>query len=259
MASLVQQAKKILILVGKDPSVDNLAAGLFFEESLTALGKMVQIYYCGEIPEVLNNFAAKINNKIEVKKLVVSFNWRQGQVEKVSYNLEGEKFNFIISPLNKKIEPADLRISHQGEEADLIIALGLASLAEVGEPSSDFFANKTIVDIDKKASSQLFGELNFVDPSAESICTVVAKIFENSQIPANPAAADILLLGLRATTGNFVKVADPATFEAAAFCTRIKEGKIEERKPQEPKPLFKQPEVPKEWLSPKILRSKQTS
>jgi len=259
LENLIEKAKKILILVGCKPSVDNLAAGLALEEVLRTLGKVSQVYYRGEIPKVFNNFAAKINNKIEVKKLVVSFNWQKNQIEKVSYNLEGENFNFIISPLNKKIDSADLRISYQGEEADLIVTLGVSSLAEFNDISSDFFENRIIINFDKKENNQLFGKLNFVDPAAESICVVVAKIFENSQIPTSPVAADILLTGIRATTNNFERVSDPATFEAAAFCTRVREGKIRQQEPAESKTALKQIEVPKEWLSPKILRSKQTS
>ncbi|OGY21304.1 MAG: hypothetical protein A2126_02410 [Candidatus Woykebacteria bacterium GWB1_45_5] len=263
--SLIESAKKVLVLVRKNPSVDNLAAGLFLERTLASLGKDVQIYAGGKIPEVFKDFSTEITAKIEVKKLVVAFNWQRNQVDKVSYALEGETFNFIISPKSRKIEPTDLKISYQGEEADLIITVGIASLGEMNELSSGFFENKTIVNFDKNPANQLFGRLNFVGTGAENICSIVAKVFENSRLRIVPQAADFLLLGLRSVTNNFENVTEPATFEAAAFCLKIKKGKAKEPKAKKLAPHSKQPnllvdkEVPSEWLSPKILRSKQAS
>jgi nanoRNase/pAp phosphatase (c-di-AMP/oligoRNAs hydrolase) len=262
--NLIESAKKILILVGKNPSVDNLAAAFSLEQSLSAFGKNVQIYASGEIPEVFNDFTAKITDKIEVKKLVVSFNWHKNEIEKVSYSLEGENFNFIINPKSRKIEPTDLKISYQGEEANLIIAVGIDFLARVSEIESEFFENKTIVNFDKNPNNQLFGRLNFVETGADSVCAIVTKILENSNINITIQAADILLLGLRSTTNNFETVTDPTTFEVAAFCLKIKKGEAREQKAKgstssEQPRLPEGEEVPKEWLSPKILRSKQVS
>src|SRR4030042_6075613 len=228
--NLIESAKKILILVGKNPSVDNLAAAFSLEQSLSAFGKNVQIYASGEIPEVFSDFTAKITDKIEVKKLVVSFNWHKNEIEKVSYSLEGENFNFIINPKSRKIEPADLKISYQGEEADLIIAIGIEALAKVGEIGSGFFENKTVVNFDKNPSNQLFGRLNFVETGADSVCTIVAKMLENSKLSVTAETVDVLLLGLRATTNNFEAVTDPTTFEVAAFCLRIKKGEVRGQK-----------------------------
>ena len=262
--NLIESAKKILVLVGKDPSVDNLAAALSIEESLATLGKSVQFCATGKIPEVFQDFSAKITDKVEIKKLVVTFNWRKDGVEKVSYSLEGENFNFIISPKGRKIEPTDLKISYQGEEADLIISVGVTSLKEMSELGSDFLENKTIVNFDKNHDNQLFGRLNLVETEADSTCSIVAKIFENSKVNLTSQVADILLLGLRSATSNFETVADPTCFEVAAFCLKIKKGKVIERKAKESTSLEQQhlpegKEVPKEWFSPKVLRSKQAS
>ena len=87
LANLIKNSKKILIIAGTDPAVDVLAAGLCLEETFLAVGKNVQIFASGVIPEVLKNYSEKINNRLEVKKLVVSFNWRKNEVEKVSYKL----------------------------------------------------------------------------------------------------------------------------------------------------------------------------
>ena len=171
-------------------------------------------------------------------------------MDKVSYSLEGEYFNFIISPKGKKINEGEIKISSKGDEADLIIALGVTSLLQLEGYEKDFVESKTVVSIDNNTGNTLFGKLNFVNEGSDSICGIVANLVEKSQIPLEGSAADLLMFGLRAATDNFNKVEDPITFEAAAFCAKWKKQQIEH-----PPEKAKSHQVPKEWLSPKIFRS----
>lgn len=248
-ANLVRQAKNILILGHEDPSVDILAAALFLESTMSALDKNVQIVAKGDLPEGFGQVTEKITNKIEPKKLAISFNWRKNAVEKVSYSLEGEYFNFIISPRGKKINEGDIKISSRGNEADLIIALGIPSLSQLEGYERDFVESKTIVNIDNNAENKLFGKLNFVNEESDSVCGIVANLTEKSKIPVKSTAADLLLFGLRMATDNFNKVNDPITFEAATFCAKLKKQK------EQPSEQTDKPQVPREWLSPKVFRS----
>ena len=250
-ANLVRQAKNILILCHEDPSADILAAALFLESAMSSLGKNVQIVAKGNLPEGLGEWHEKINNKIEPKKLIFSFNWRKNAVEKVSYQLEGECFNFIISPRGKKINEGEIKISSRGSEADLVITLGIPSLSDLEEFERDFIESKTVVNIDNNTEKKLFGKLNFVNEESDSVCGIVANLTEKSKIPVKSPAADLLLFGLRAATNNFNKVNDPITFEAAAFCAKLKKRK------EQPSEQIDKPQVPREWLSPKVFRSKQ--
>ena len=56
-----------------------MAAALFLDNSISGLGKNVQIVAKGKIPEEFGQSTEKINHKIEPKKLIVSFNWRKMQ------------------------------------------------------------------------------------------------------------------------------------------------------------------------------------
>jgi nanoRNase/pAp phosphatase (c-di-AMP/oligoRNAs hydrolase) len=251
LANLIKQAKNILILVREDPSVDILAAGLFLENTFSGLGKHIQIVARGKIPEEFGEFHEKITNKIEATKLVISFNWQKNAVEKVSYSLEGEAFNFIISPRGKKISETEIKISSKGDEADLVITLGVPSLLDLEEAERGFLGSKTVVNVDNNSENQLFGKLNFVDRGADSISGIVANLAKKSQLQAKPEAADFLLFGLRVATDNFNRVDDPATFEGAAFCAKLKKQQPCEQPPER----IGKPQVPKEWLAPKIFRS----
>lgn len=255
LANVINQAKDIYIVTAKNPSEDILAAGLCLEENLSILGKKVLVVASGQIPENLRYFASKITSKVPAKKLVISFNWRKNEVEKVSYNIEGEDFNFIVNPRSKKINPEDVRINYQGGDPDLIITLGLSSLSEISGLEKDVLENKTIANIDKSDQNQNFGSLNFVQPEADSLSAVVCQVIEKAKLPLRKGTLDLLMLGMRSATSNFEKVADPGTFEAAAFCTR--------RHDMETKQVKKEPEqtsdAPKDWLSPKVFRAKQVT
>lgn len=216
--NVINQAKLIYILVGENPREDSLAAGLFLEENFTVMKKKVILVASGQTPENFRHLSAKIVKKIPVKKLVVSFNWRKNGVEKVSYNLEGENFNFIVIPKDKKINSEEISIYHSGDEPDLIITLGLSNL-----PQIENLEDKIIVNIDNKEKNQKFGSLNFVNPGTDSISAIVSYLVDKIGLPVKEKSEDFLMMGMRSATNNFNNVADPATFEAAAICTRFKE------------------------------------
>jgi nanoRNase/pAp phosphatase (c-di-AMP/oligoRNAs hydrolase) len=255
-ANLISQAKSILILVRKNPDTDALAAALFLKNTLTALGKKIQIVAEGEIPSTFKHLSTELVTKIEPKKLVVSFNWHKNAVEKVSYNLDGENFNFIVSPREGSIEKNEVEISHKGDESDLIIALGIPALTNLDNNEREYLRGKEVINIDNSTNNQLFGKLNLVNDTSDSICGIVGKLIEDNQFNSTAEAADFLLVGLKSTTDNFNSVSDPTTFEVAAFCARIKKGMKLRKKDKE---VTEKTQVPKEWLSPKIFRSKQAS
>jgi len=263
LENLIKQSNKILILAGLENPVEILAGALFLEKILSSAGKKVQIFFNGEIPEIFRIYSDKISDKLEVKKLAVSFNWRKNNIEKVSYNLDSENFNFIISPTNKRVNLDAVKLSYKGEEADLVICLGVSSLSSVKETESFFFENKAIVNIDRKNTNNYFGNLNFVNEKADSICSIIAQIVKKVSLLVVPEAADFLILGLRESTDNFNNVSDPNTFEAAAFCIKLKNGIKEEIKSEDepvvPEKSSNKSRVPEGWVTPKIFRSKQTS
>ena len=255
--SLINESTNVLILVQENPNVDVLGAGLFLERTLTSLGKNVQIVVKGTVPEIYSNQVTNLGKKIEAKKLVIAFNWRETAVEKVGYDMDDETFNLIITPRGGEINQENIKISYRGKDADLVITLGIASLNKLSEYERDYLNRRPVVNIDKESGNQFFGRLNFVDDNIDSICAQVAKIAEKSGFHPSEEAVEFLFEGMRAATENFTSVVDPSTFEAAAYCTKIKKGLPGAEK------LIKygeEPEVPREWLAPKVFRSnKQAS
>ena len=250
----INQARDILVLAGRDKSVDTQAAALYLQNLLFSLGKKVKIVIRGGLAERLSQHRDKISAKIEPEKLVVSFNWHKNAIDKVSYDLKGDRFNFIVTPRGKKINPEEVKIFNQGQEPDLVIVVGVPSLSILQNEEKEFIKAKTIINIDNKPQNQLFGRLNFVNENADSICGLIAKLTEKNHWVPSVEAADFLLLGIREATNNFTNVNDPATFEAAAFCAKAKKGQVTYSEQRQDKVKT---HIPNEWLTPKIFRSKQ--
>lgn len=249
---LIKEARHILILTGKDPDLDVLGAAFFLEKTFSSLGKNIQIVAKGRLPADYSHLSGKIKEKIEPKKLVVSFNYRKNSIEKVSYDMDSENFNVLIYPRDKEISKEDVQLFHAGLDPDLAICLGLASLSDLEEYERNYLLDKAIVNIDKVAENGLYGRINFVKEGADSVCAIVADLLEKTSVQLPTTAADHLIMGLRAATENFTSVTDPTTFEAAAFSTRIKKGiKRQVKQVGEQQ----DPSVPKEWLAPKVFRS----
>ncbi|MEX0622150.1 MAG: hypothetical protein WD187_04165 [Candidatus Woykebacteria bacterium] len=252
-ANLVDQAKNIIVLADKNQTADLLYAALFFESHLATFGKNVQIVAGAKLPEDFRQFETKVKYKIEPKKLVVSLNWRKNAVDKVSYNLDGEYFNFVVTPRNANIKPEDIKVFQKGSDVDLIVALGVDSLSSLTATERDYIRDKDVVNIDIKSQNQLFGRLNIVNEAADSVCGVIADLIEKTGMQSPPSSIDFLLRGIREATENFSRVNDPTTFEAAAFCTKVKKGQTLGRKFEIRQEKF---DAPAEWLTPKVFRSK---
>jgi nanoRNase/pAp phosphatase (c-di-AMP/oligoRNAs hydrolase) len=253
--SLINQVNRILIWTKDNPDGDCLAAGLALKSMLMDMGKMVDVIAQGSLPADFASYSSQIRKGLGQKKLIVSFDWQKNEIDKVSYNMEGERFNFIISPKGRPIDPTEVKVTSQGENYEVVFTIGISSLDEVKDDDRQLLIDAVLINIDKDGQSDSFGRLNFVDPTAESLCTIIAKIAQGSDLPLSQQAKQFILFGLRAATDNFSSVKDASSFEAAAFVTRGNE------KEQGTKILedSKEASAPTDWYSPKVFRSKQSS
>jgi len=250
-SKLIEQSNDVLILLDKDQSADSVAVALFFENFLSTKGKKMQIVAKSKLPENLSYLKDKITDKIEPPKLVVSFNWHETAVDKVTYDLEGENFNFIVTPKDKKIKPEDINFSYRGKEVDLVITLGLSNLSLLEEYEREYIQRKTLVNIDNSSENQMFGSVNIVDEAADALCAIIADVAEKSDLSLSTDQAEVLLSGLRQATANFTQVKNARTFEVAAYYTKVKKGELKNKMFTE----SKNTQVPNDWLSPKVFRS----
>lgn len=254
VSEFLSTAQAILVVLSLDLNSDKVAAGLALYLSLKKAGKQVSIVCSTPMTVEYSSLVGvdKIAAKIKGKNLTVSFDYIEDAIEKVSYNIENNKFNLVIQPKEglAPISTDKVEYSYSGGQADLVFIIGDTEKKDLGK----------IYEENKK----LFDQVKIVNISEpEAICSseLVAKLLAQLQLPVDADMATNLLKGIEATTKIFsVTKVGAGTLEAIVFCLRAggkKPGKkislepmaeeISAQKPPEEKP---QPD----WLAPKIYK-----
>lgn len=283
LQTLLGPAQNILILTGGNPTLDSFGASLALYLVFSRLGKTVTVA-CPETPTVgLSNLVGidKVQSELSGQNLVVSFPYIEGSVEKVSYNIDGDRFNLIIQPRSgtQPFSPQAVKFSHGGATADLIIVLNALDLKDLGslyEREKDLYDRVPLVTIDHHPENKHYGKVNFVNPYASSTSEIVGLLLTKLGIDYDPDTAHNLLTGIDFATQNFSSPAtSPEAFEVAATCLKAGARRISgafstpeekgegaskmikpslRRSPQEPVE-----EVPPDWLAPKIFKGPNLS
>jgi len=255
-------AQSILVTMPQSLNLDKVAASLALYLSLKKTGKAVTVVCPQSIKVEFSQLVGvdKVTDKIGNRNLTVSFDYVKDSIEKVSYNIEGSKFNILIQPKTgyPPLDAKKVSYSYSGTDSELIFIIGTQRFEDLGrlyENERSLFSEKQVVNIDYNPKNTGFGEINIFNPQASSYSEIVAIILKTINLPCDGDIATNLLLGLQSATNNFQSPNVSAdTFEVAAYCLRAGAKWIGEKKPleEEKKKIISSPD----WLSPKIYKGK---
>ena len=224
----LQNAKSVLVVIGQKPNIDSAAAALSLYFALEKQGKSAQVV-CQTLPTV--GFGEvigidKITNELQGRNLVISIDYIEGSIEKVSYNLDGDKFNLVIHtpPDAKPITKDKIHYATAGIDTDCIVAIGCASSSDAGTfltGSNQLTTKAPIINIDYHQNNANFGQVNIVDRTAHSCCEMIFAIIKALAVEADPDIAANIYLGISSATNHFQdQYISAEVFEAAAWCLR---------------------------------------
>lgn len=256
-------AKQILILTSQMPTMDGLAASLSLFLSLSAAGKKVNVACASPTTVEFNRLVGidKIASDLPSGNFVISLDYVEGAIEKVSYNIAGDKFNLVIEP--KIGAPAfsaeKVKYSSGSAAADLVFVIDCPNLEQLGKfytGQQDLFTKTTVFNLDYHQNNNAFGKVNLVDPTAFSVSEIATFFLKNLGLTINEDIATNLLTGMIAATDNFsLQKSGPGTFEAAGVCLR-NGGKRTGTGSTVSAGASVVTEAPADWLQPKIFSSK---
>jgi nanoRNase/pAp phosphatase (c-di-AMP/oligoRNAs hydrolase) len=284
----IEKANDILIVTHTNLSFDNIGSSCGLALALSSLGKHVTVACSEPMTVELSSFVGvnKIVNSIGKKNFIISLDYVDGSIEKVSYNIEGNRFNLVIEPRNGFVPFSQDKVhfSKTGVSADLIIAIDTIQLAGLGaiyEKEREVFEKTPIISLDRHPNNAKFGEINIIDPSSPATAQIVAEFIHDIGVTLTEDMATNLLNSLYSATDAFQSTLVTArTFEVAAACRRangrkfdgvapkiveavleqndpvVEEKKqqiVEETKKAENKRIDDQ--APADWLKPKIFKS----
>jgi nanoRNase/pAp phosphatase (c-di-AMP/oligoRNAs hydrolase) len=232
---LLTKNQNVGILVGNNPTTDEMGAALALYLSFKTSGQNISIASVGEPIVELSNLVGidKVKKDFEGEggDLVVSFPYREGEIDKISYTLEDGSLNIVVKPGEQGLSfsEEDVIFKRKGEYPQLVFIVGCPRLSDL---SSVFDVHKSkdtlVVNIDNKIDNQRFGDVVLVSDDASSVSEQVVKLLLSLGFDIDLDVAQNLLSGISFATNNFQ---DPQTtsvaFEMAG--TLMGKGAIRQR------------------------------
>ncbi len=274
----IHSAQNILILTKPQPSYDGLAAALSLYLALLKNGKKVTICCPSDLTVVYSDLVGvdKIKKDLGGKNFVISLDYQEGAIEKVSYNIENNKFNLVIQPRNGsnwEISPDKIQFNHQAADFNLIFLIEVNEVAELNTffpNEQELFTKIPIITINKSLNSSDLSGLNLTVPNAASWSEIVVQLLAEMQMAMDVDMATNLVKGVYSATNSLQdENVGPETFEAIASCLRTgakivsKPNLPIDKSAQEtlsnlaaskPSEEVKPTQPPDDWLKPKIYK-----
>lgn len=243
---LLAKARDILIVTHERPTDDSVGSSLALYLGLTSLGKKVSIACPDAMTVGLGSYIGvnKIVNDLAAKKnFIISLDYIDGSIEKVSYNIEGDKFNLVIEPRQgfESFSPEKVNYSYASVNADLIVAVNtihLGGLKKLYEGNKDLFAGKPLVNVDRHLNNAMYGMVNLVDTAASTTAEIVARILSMLGVKLTVDIATNLLNAVYGGTGNFTAAnVSAGAFDVASVSLKAGGKRFGVIPPQEEKPF----------------------
>ncbi|MBI3955851.1 hypothetical protein HY339_01195 [Candidatus Gottesmanbacteria bacterium] len=218
---LLAKAKDVLVVTHENPTDDSVGSALALYLGLVSMGKKVTIACPDAVTVGLSNYVGvnKIISDLAAKKnFIISLDYVDGSIEKVSYNIEGDKFNLVVEPRQgfDSFSQDKVHYSYASPNADLIFSVDtihLGGLKKLYEGNKELFAGKPVVNMDRHANNAQYGSVNIVDVASSTTVEVVARFLSMLGVKLTVDIATNLLNAVYGGTNNFTA----ATVSAGAF------------------------------------------
>jgi len=86
---------------------------------------------------------------------------------------------------------------------DCFVSLDCASLQRSGKLAKINLNSKPILNIDHHISNEMFGKINWIEPSSSSCCQMIYRLYKELGVPLDKATAMLLYVGIFTDTGSF--------------------------------------------------------
>lgn len=208
-SELIKQAHNIVIVTGREPSNDQLAAAIATQRALNKLQKQASIVITDALPKSAELFDTQfISNDIQgVRDFIISVAMHSVVVDKLKYNVEGDRLDVTITPLNGNFKAGDVSFEQGPFKFDLVIALGvpqITKLDKIVEKNPTIFDGLHLINIDYHRINEEYGSVNYIDQNSSSVCEMLVSLFESlEQGMVDESIATALYTGITTATHNF--------------------------------------------------------
>lgn len=206
--SIIEAANSILVLLPKNPTLDQVASGLSLYLSISEK-KSVNIACPTPMTVDLNKLVGvnKISESLGNKNLLISFtNYQANSIERVSYDIEDKEFKLSVIPKAGMSAPSkdQVNIAYSGVSSDLVILVGgvnenhFPALNEQGLKD----AKKVHVGIRQLTFATQYQVISFTQPFS-SISEVVANLIIQAKFKIDADISTNLIAGIEEGSSHF--------------------------------------------------------
>lgn len=245
LVATINKGSSGAIVLPSNPTGDATAAACSLYLGLTKMGKTITLI-CANPPNMDLTASDKIQSQFAISgdSFVASFPYTDGSIDKVDYNIQGNSFNFIVTPRQgfPKLDPKQVKYSYTGGIVDFIIVIDSATLNNLGPVYLDNqtqFQGKDIINVDRHLTNSFYGTINYVNKTSSSVSELALKILQGLQVEIDRDMATNLYAGIASATNNFSSYSVSAdTFENIASLLRFGAVKKTLKKPGTGTPSF---------------------
>ena len=206
---LIRQAQNVLIVTGREPNNDQLASAVGLQAVLTKLGKIANVVITDRLPKLESVLdTSKVARDMQgVRDFIVSLDMNQVQVDKVKYDVNGNKLDITITPHGGNFAAKDVSFGYGAYQFDLVIALGVPSISKLDrlhEANPTIFDGLHLINIDYHRINESYGSVNLIDTSATCVAEILISTIESlGQGMIDAPIATAFLGSFMSATANF--------------------------------------------------------
>lgn len=240
LKELISGNDNIGIAVGRDPGIDEMGAALALYLALSQAGKKVTIASPAEplveVSSLVGIDKVKKGFDADQGDLAVSFPYKEGEIEKISYTLENGKLNILVKAGSQGLsfDENDIEYKRGSGAPKLVFVMGTPRLSDLGRVFSvEALKNSTVVNIDYREDNQGFGDIILVSKNLSSVSEMAASLHSSLGLKMDVDIASNLMSGIVSATENFQSPkTSPLSFEMAAVL--MKNGAVRQTAVKKP-------------------------
>lgn len=245
LEGLLAEATSIGVVVGPEhQDLDKMAASLSLYLSLARSHKKANVQIVSKKDPIvgISNLVGidKVKKTFDgkAKALTIAIPYKEGEIEKVSYKIEGNKLNINLFAMNDSgisFKEEEIQYLKKGAMPDLLFAVGVESEAELKESIGE--VEVPVIAINRRNINASYAQLTYTDGSFSSNSEIVAEIIRDLGLTVDVDIAQNILDGIMYATRNFsAPQTSPFAFASTAFAleqgAKRKEVKREVEQPQ---------------------------
>lgn len=208
IVTAINNGKNMLVTVGSNPSVDELASALGLTVVLGKIGKHTTAVFSGKIPaamEFLDPEKTFEDTVDSLRDFIIALD--KEKADKLRYKVEDEVVKIFITPYKTVITQRDLQFSQGDFNVDVVIALGALNRDELDKAITAhgrILHDATVVSINAGIQKSNLGTVNWNDGEASSVAEMLLTLTDQLDTQLLDAqSATAFLTGIVAETSRF--------------------------------------------------------